>query len=235
MLWRPKELVQKILSQITDDFETIGLSKDKLILKADQEASITDVQRAIVKRRVGHGTGLEQGKVGDSNTNGRVERAIQDFKGLARTHRSALEENIGCKISLEDNIVPWLVRHCGHLITICRIRSNGRTAYQQMKGRRTTAELIPFGETVLFKVPNTQHVIGDFEDRWEQGVWVGFVMRSGKHVVSTAKGTFKVGTVMRRSPGKQWSFELVKAVGGTPQNPIPGLQTNNIPTFARTV
>ena len=224
---------ENLVEQITDDFETIGLTKEKLILKADQEASITDVQRAIVKRRVGHGTGLEQGKVGDSNTNGRVEKAIQDFKGLSRTHRSALEENIGCKISLEDNIVPWLVRHMGHLITICRVRGNGRTAYQKMKGRRTNAQLVPFGETVLFKVPKTQHVIGDFEDRWEQGVWVGFVMRSGEHLVSTAKGTFKVGTVMRRAPGKQWSSELVKAVSGTPQNPIPGSASHNIPTFAK--
>ena len=71
-----------------------------IILKADQEASIKDVQRAVAKARTGHGTAIEQSRVGDSNSNGRVERAIQDLKGLTRTLRSALEENIGEEIRL---------------------------------------------------------------------------------------------------------------------------------------
>ena len=36
------------------------------------------------------GTAIEQARAGDSNSNGRVERAIQDLKGLMRTLRSAL-------------------------------------------------------------------------------------------------------------------------------------------------
>ena len=72
-----------------------------------------------------------------------------------------------------------MVRHAGHLITRFRVRENGRTSYQMMKGRRSNSKLVPFGETVLFKIPKTEKKIGDFEDRWEQGIWVGFIIRSG--------------------------------------------------------
>ena len=73
-----------------------------------------------------------------------------------RTLRSCFEEKGGGKIHLNDLVVPWIVRHAGHLITMCRIREDGRTAYQLMKGRRTNAKLVMFGECILFKIPKTQ-------------------------------------------------------------------------------
>ena len=222
-----------MVQQVADDIATVGLARERVIVKSDQEASMTDVQNAIVRARSGFGTALENSNVGDSNTNGRVERAIQDVKGLIRTLRSFTEEMIGGKIALTDPIVPWMVRHAGHLITRCRIRDNGRTAYQLIKGRRTTAKLIPFGEVVLLKIPKTQHALGDFQDRWQQGVWVGFMMRSGEHVVATRTGTFTVSTVMRRAEGKQWSSELLKDIRGSPGEPIPGSGSRKLQAFAK--
>ena len=80
----------------------------------------------MVKLRANFGTALEDSKVGDSNSNGKVERAIQDLKGLVRTLRAWLEHKTGSKIALEDPIVPWIVRHAGFLITFCRIRDHGK-------------------------------------------------------------------------------------------------------------
>ena len=135
----------------------------------------------------------------------------------------ALEEKIQLKVKLDSPVVPWLVRHAGHLITKCRVRENGRTSYQLMKGRRSNAKLVPFGETVLFKIPKTQYKIGSFEDRWERGIWVGFVMRSGEHLIATEKGVFKVTTVLRRVADKRWSADLVIKIGGSPpRTPLPG-------------
>ena len=224
---------KQVIEQIADDIATVGLSQERIIVKSDQEVSITDVQNALVKARAGFGTAVENSRVGDSNSNGRIERAIQDIKGLIRTLRSFVEFMTGGKIELTDPIVPWMVRHAGMLITRSRIREDGRTAYQLIKGRRTTAKLVPFGETILFKIPKTQHDAGDFQDRWQQGVWVGFVMRTGEHVVATAKGVFSVSTVMRRSPGSQWSAELVKSICGSPQEPIPGTQSRRLQAFAK--
>ena len=82
-------------------------------------------------------------------------------------------------------MVPWIIRHAGYPITRCRVRSNGRTSYQFMKSRRTTAKLLQFAEVVLFKVPKPHHRVGKFEDRWDIGVWVGFLMWTGEHLVVT--------------------------------------------------
>ena len=222
-----------VAEQIVEDLETVGLSQERIIVKADQEASITDVQRAVVQARSGLGTALEQSRVGDSNSNGRVERAIQDLKGLTRTLRSALESDVGGKISLDHPIVPWMVRHAGHLITTSRVRDGGRTAYQLMKGRRSNAKLVPFGESVLFKIPKTANRVGEFEDRWETGAWLGFVMRSGEHLVGTDKGVFKVSAIMRRLSDKRWSRDLIDNLVGAPEEPVPGSGTRRLQAHAK--
>ena len=78
------------VDQICEDLDTIGLRNDRIIVKSDQESSANDIAREISKRRASeYGTGLENSAIGDSNSNGTVERAIQDMEGQARTLRSA--------------------------------------------------------------------------------------------------------------------------------------------------
>ena len=222
-----------LVNQIVEDMDTIGLAEERIIVKTDQEPSMTDMQKSIAKERAKHGTALENSRVGDSNSNGKVERAIQDFEGLARTLRSDLESKTASKIKLEDTIVPWLVRHAGHLITICRVRSNGRTAFQMMKGRRTNMKLVPFGESIMFKIPKTSERTGKFEDRWESGCWVGFVMRTGEHLVATSRGVFRVSTIMRRPADQRWSETMIKEIKGSPEEPIPGMSGRRIPAYTK--
>ena len=116
----------KVAEQIADDMATIGMAKERVIVKADQERAITEVQNKIVEIRSNFGTAVEQSKVGDSNSNGKIERAIQDYKGLARTLMSMLSRKVGSKISLDHPIATWLVRHVGHLITMRRFRDHGK-------------------------------------------------------------------------------------------------------------
>ena len=96
-----------------EDLETIGLTEERLVLKTDQESSITDLQKEIALAKQGNGPAIESSMIGHSKSNGRVERAIQDVEGLIRTLRSATKEKIGVRIELSDSIVPWLVRHAG--------------------------------------------------------------------------------------------------------------------------
>ena len=58
-------------------------------------------------------------------------------------------------------------------------------------------------------------------------------MRSGEHVVGTSKGVFKCSHLMRRSPDKRWSADLVKVIGGSPADPVPGAAGRRIPAFAK--
>ena len=67
--------------------------------------------------------------------------------------RSALEEKIGTKIILQSAITPCLIRHAGYSITRCRIRPNGRTGLQMLKGRTSNGKLADSCEFVHFLIP----------------------------------------------------------------------------------
>ena len=116
--------------------------------------------------------------VGDSNSNGIVERAIQDVEGQCRTMRSALEERL----------VPWLVRHAAVLITRCSVRPTGRTSFEMMKGRRSNGKLAEFGEVMHLKIPHTKITPGKHEDLWDEGIWLGVDLRSGENFIGTHVG-----------------------------------------------
>ena len=205
-----------LAEQITDDFETIGLAGERLIIKANQETAITDVQRAVAAARSKFGTAIEQARVGDSNSNGRVEKAIQDFNGFTRTLRSALEAKIGIKIRLEDPIVPSMIRHAAQIMNVCRVREDGQTSWRRMTGRKFYGRLVPFAEMVMFKIPKTRYRAGSFEDKWELGCWVGIVPRSGEHLIATNTGVYMVSTIKRRMASERWIAECVKSIVGSP-------------------
>ena len=111
--WNSKGVAEDpwIADQILDDLNTIGMAKNRVIVKTDQEAAIVELQAEIARRRADIGTSLENSKVGDSNRNGKVERAIRDVKNMVRTLKSALPEKSGLTLTLDMNIVTWMVRH----------------------------------------------------------------------------------------------------------------------------
>ena len=100
---------------ILDDLTAFGYSSVDLLVKSDQEPAIIELQGEIASKRgyedYGVGTGIENSKVGDSNSNGKIERAIQDVAKLVRTLRSALEAKLNTKVMLNAPVVPWLIRH----------------------------------------------------------------------------------------------------------------------------
>ena len=91
-----------VIHQVCEDLETVGLKDDRIIIKDDQEPAIIDVAKQIALNRGGRfGTALDNSRVGDSDSNGTIERAIQDVEGQCRTMRSALEEKQKTKITLK--------------------------------------------------------------------------------------------------------------------------------------
>ena len=224
---------QWLAPKMCEDLATVGLGKARILVKTDQEPAIVDLQNAIAKCRSDTGTALECSRVGDSNSNGKIERAIRKLKGLVRTLRSDIEGELKMKMSLESPIVPWLVRHAAYILTRSEVKEDGKTALQKMKGRRSNGVLFALGEAVMFKIPNHNVKIGDFEDRFEEGIWVGLTVRSGEHIVATQDGTYRTGAVMKRPLDRQWSEDLVKAIRGSPKEPKPGVDGSRIPMFVK--
>ena len=222
-----------VINQITEDLETVGLKNDRIILKSDQESSATEVAKAIAKCRVtDFGSAVETSAVGDSDSNGTIERAIQDVEGQVRTLRSALEEKVAMRIRLGTSIVPWLIRHAAYLITRCRVRPSGHTSLQMMKGRRPNSKLAEFAEVVHFKIPNTKLTPGKYEDLWKDGLWLGCDARSGENLIGTDVGVFKVATVRRKPEDERWSAFMIIQMTGSPKTPVPGQATRRMPAYS---
>ena len=67
-----------VIEQIIEDLDTVGLKNDTVVVISDQEPSAQEVLRAIARsRETEYGTSIEASSVGDSNSNGSIERAIQ--------------------------------------------------------------------------------------------------------------------------------------------------------------
>ena len=68
--------------QVVANVEFLGHSK--FILKSDQEPAILDLRNQVIKDCKAHGIDVlkEESPVGESQSNGVIERAIQDVKGL---------------------------------------------------------------------------------------------------------------------------------------------------------
>ena len=102
-----------------------------------------------------------------------------------------------------------------------------------MKGRRTNAKLAEFGEIVHFRIPKTTLMPGKFEDLWSEGVWLGFDMRSGEYMIATPMGVFGVATVKRKPTDTRWSMEKIKAIEGSPKQPVPNQASQRAPAYSR--
>ena len=218
--------------QINEDLTTVGVNGDHLVTKSDQENAVVDVLARVSHHRADRSTARENSVLGDSDNNGRVEKAVQEPMGLVRAVRAGLEARKGAKVDLHSAMVDWMVRHSGMLITRYWKRLCGKTSYRLIYGRDSVLPVVEFGELVMFKPHDVSGAVkpGKFEDRWERGVWLGSGMRSGENMIGTKDGTFRAGAIRRRSADKRRSAEEVLNVAGTPAEPVPG-RGRRIPAF----
>ena len=59
---------------------------------------------------------LENSPVGESQSNGTVERAIKEVQNQVRKLKMQLEENIADQLSNESPIWPWLIQYAAQII-----------------------------------------------------------------------------------------------------------------------
>ena len=115
--------------RIAEDLSTVGMGSSRMVLKTDTEAAIIDVRKAIGRIRGSDApTTFDDSRVGDSNSNAKIERTIREVKGLIRTLRSSLSSSIKAHIGIKSPILPWIVRHARYILTRCKVLNDGQTA-----------------------------------------------------------------------------------------------------------
>ena len=96
---------------------------------------------------------------------GPVENMNKELCGLVRCFRIYLREKAKMEITTESPLLPWLVRHCGWILSRYAVRADGRTGYSRLKGREYTASISIIGEAIRCNL----HMTADLTqrvDRW---------------------------------------------------------------------
>ena len=113
------------------------------------ESSIKALQAEVKKLR-GDETMIQNSPVESSASNGSVERAIREVDGTVRTAKLALEEHIGRKVMVNEDIFSRMVEHAADSINRYKVGKDGRTPRQRLLGRKDCPRITEFRELVVF-------------------------------------------------------------------------------------
>ena len=98
-------------------------------------------------------------------------------------------------------------------------RQRRETPYQRQKGRKCELEVVPFGEKVMYRLPEVaseRHQA--LEERWAKGMWLGHARHSPEVLIGIAEGIVKSWAIRRLPEDQQWDGEMVKNTKGSPTN-----------------
>ena len=196
----------------------------KLAYRTDQEASIVALlDQALTncgKTGVPIDAAPEHSAVGESASNGKAERTVQQFEDLIRTLKAALESRVGCRIDNTAVIMSWLVQHTADIFNRHSTNSEGRTPYESRHGRRSHGRTAEFGERVMYYVP--KKLRSKLDLRWRVGVFLGTATRSNEAYVGTRSGNVvRSRSICRVVEENKWSREALFRVTGSPARPCP--------------
>ena len=152
---------------------------------------------------------------------GPVEKMNKEHCGFVRCFHIYLIEKAKLEITTESPLLPWLVRHCGWILSRFAVRADGSTGYSRLQGREYTSGIAAFGEAIWYKLPKTAHLT-KLDDRWRTAIWLGKSNRSDEHIIGLENGAVLARSVRRKVQGNRWNERALKMVTGTPWNPRPG-------------
>ena len=115
---------------------------------------------------------LEESPVGEHQSNGEIENAINRIRGQLRVAKDALESRCKCKIERGNPILPWLISHTVANVNRFQIGTDGKTAHERLRGRKFRRDIAECGEKVLYLKADS---VGKdkFSSIWETGFFNG--------------------------------------------------------------
>ena len=202
------------------DVEAVG--HKKILFKSDNEPAIVALKQEVKNLLKDTEILMEESPVGDHQSNGYIERAIQELEKQIRIIKSSIDCQYGTSFETQHPIVTWANAYAGQLLTRFHVMKDGRTAYELNKGKGYKKALCPFGECVQFQIARSIQNPSNMDLDWKDGVYVGLRERSNEFVVLTPAGACRAGCIRRRPDPFKWDLEFAKKVKGFPWEPTPG-------------
>ena len=151
-----------------------------------------------------------------------AERYIKDIERQAIVTRLDAMARYGVNFTADHVIWPWLLMYCGFIRTRFHVQPNGSTGYRNVHGHDYNGELVPFLETVLFRVPKPHHrrvhgkTLHKADAKMVKGIYVGKHEESNEYLLLTENGLQRARTIRRMEPSKRADRELLSRVKGVP-------------------
>ena len=101
-----EEYSDKIVERVVTFLDSLGYPR--ISLKSDRENAMRALQRRVQLLRSGE-TVLNNSPSGDSQSNGMIERAIQDIEEVIRAQKVSTEERIGVVVPPKHLVLEWLI------------------------------------------------------------------------------------------------------------------------------
>ena len=219
------------IDRVVQDLKIVD--RKRCILQTDQEPAMLAPQEKVKQIRCAPGehTVLENSPVAESQSNGVVEKAIQEVETQSRTMMSALRSRIKAEVPWNHPLALWLIEYAAVLINVYREGKDGRTPMERLRGQKHERPFAEYGERVLYMPLGDRPAFP--EPRFQEGLWLGLDLRTAEVLIGTPTGVVRARTVKRRVEEDRWSAEEALAIRGTPWDPTPGTDPELLPTAVR--
>ena len=152
---------------------------------------------------------------GESQSNGKAERAVGEFVRQLRTMKVALESRLKARIASSHPIMQWLIEHTAYILNKYGLGSDGRTPYGRLHGREAKERMCEFGERIMWYVPKKQR--SKLDQRWRYGLFIGRSMSSDQNFIGLANGDVVCArAIVRLVPSVRWNMDLIAKLSVTP-------------------
>ena len=132
-----------------------------------------------------------------------AEAAVKSWKGMFRTHKSALEEQLKCRIPITHPIISWLAKWAGDILVWTVKGLDGLTAYHRVRGKTFRTRLPAMGEIVRFKLRPHEPIANSSDGRrFHDGIFLGIDRRTGQYILYDGNGCIKYARAIMRVPDK---------------------------------
>ena len=135
---------------------------------------------------------------------------------MIRSLKDAIESKTGEAIGKDSPMLARSIENAGTMITRYRVGTDGKTAYQRLKGKAPSNSLVPLGERVLYLPLKRAGRKNKLAAKFKYGVFVGINSRTSESLIANAHGTFRARTIRRLPEDERWDPKWIKEVVGAP-------------------
>jgi len=120
------------------------------------------------------------------------------------------------KLGIGHPVWSWMAEYAAFLLTRFEVGTDGRTAYERMKGKKAKVQGMEFAEGILWKRRREGGPLGKLTCMWEDGVYLGVKGSTGEIIVGDKSGIWVTRTTRRKPESERWDRENLEMIVGVP-------------------